>query len=228
MENRAALSQLTSQMGKLLRDRFGKGPESIFVSSNEVCVTMHFRQFVSVVEKIMLQQNKDEAVREMRQLVMDLLLPDFKALVQESLDLEIMDVYYDWNLDNHSGIMVGLVDSTKFEAHQEKYRGKPYIHESVRRISEEAEKLPDKLYSFWTNPRTLIVFRSGILIKLEKELLRAGYEPALRVAKRSLEKSMLLTEVDMNRAVGRTPDGLYLDWKFDKDQSIIVYTFPNE
>ncbi|OXM17492.1 hypothetical protein CGZ75_05640 [Paenibacillus herberti] len=228
MENHKALSQLTSKMGKLLRDRFGKGPESIYVSANEVCVSMHFRQFVSVVEKIMLQQNKDEAVRDMRQLVMDLLVPEFKHLISDTLGLQLQHIYYDWNLDNHSGIMIGLVDSSLFDRYQESYRGKNYIHRQVEKISAEAEKMPDGMHSFWTNARTLVIVRSGILIKLEKELLRAGYEPALRVAKRALEKSLLLTEVDMTQAMDRTPDGLYLDWKFDQDQSIIVYTFPTE
>ncbi|PLT46011.1 hypothetical protein B8V81_4442 [Paenibacillus pasadenensis] len=228
MENRMAMTQLTSQMGKLLRDRFGKGPESIYVSANEVCVSMHFRQFVSVVEKIMLQQNKDEAVRDTRQLVMDLIVPEFKALILRTLGLELQHIYYDWNLDNHSGIMIGLVDSSLFDRYQESYRGKEYIHRQVERISAEAEKMPDAMHSFWTNARTLVIVRSGILIKLEKELLRAGYEPALRVAKRALEKSLLVTEVDMIEALGRTSDGIYLDWKFDQDQSIIVFTFPSE
>ncbi len=38
-----------------------------------------------------------------------------------------------------------------------------------------AEKAPDRVESFMLSPRTLVVFRKGILVSVEKELIEPGF-----------------------------------------------------
>ncbi|EPD92706.1 hypothetical protein HMPREF1207_00477 [Paenibacillus sp. HGH0039] len=225
LEKKTALSQLSSQTGKMLRERFGKGPESIFISYNEYGITLHFRNFVSAVEMILLDKQKGEAVRETRQMVMDVLLPDLKEFITQTVGIAIEEIYYDWDLEDHSGIMIGLTNKSLDADIQEKYAGYEKVHQQVSDVTAHVQKIPDRIYSFWTNPRTLIIVREGLLIMLEKELINTGYENALRVAKTSLEKKLLLHDVDMEQAIGRTVTGLYLDWDFERDRSVLVYTF---
>ncbi|WP_068775177.1 Na-translocating system protein MpsC family protein [Paenibacillus sp. FJAT-26967] len=224
MDKKTALSHLSSQTGKMLRERFGKGPESIFISYNEYGITLHFRNFVSAVETILLDKQKDEAVRETRQMVMDVLLPELKESIQQTIGLSIQEMYYDWDLENHSGIMIGLTNESHSGV-QECYTGYEKVHDQISQITADVQRFPDHVFSFWTNPRTLVIVREGILIKLEKELLKTGYENALRVAKRSLEKLHLVEDTDLVEALGKKVNGLYLDWSFDKDKSVAVYTF---
>ncbi|MFD1903906.1 Na-translocating system protein MpsC family protein [Paenibacillus rhizoplanae] len=44
-------SQLSSFTGRLLRERFGKGPESIHASIGEQCIALHIRNFIGPVER---------------------------------------------------------------------------------------------------------------------------------------------------------------------------------
>ncbi|MBW7453945.1 Na-translocating system protein MpsC family protein [Paenibacillus sepulcri] len=226
MEEKEISSQLSSFISKLLRDRFGKGPESIHISYDSRCITMHLRNFIGPVEKLMLHQQKEEAFRDTRKLVMDSLIPDLNEYIKDTLHQEIEEFFYDWDLEHHSGIMVGLFSGEK-NNEDDSYEGKDAIHERVGHITQICEKIPDRIHSYWTNSRTLIIIRYGLLIKIEKQLLDLGYEGTLRISKRVLEKHHFAHDVDMKQILGKTVEGLFLDWKFERDKSILVYTFKN-
>ncbi|MEI4908378.1 hypothetical protein Q8G40_30315, partial [Klebsiella pneumoniae] len=80
--------------------------------------------------------------------------------------IRLEEVYYDWGLHNASGIIVGLKADQTIEA--EDYAGREALHNEVNRITGIVQKVPRKVYSWWMNPKTLIVVREGILILIEK------------------------------------------------------------
>ncbi|MNI71655.1 hypothetical protein D3C73_1275380 [compost metagenome] len=91
-------------------------------------------------------------------------------------------------------------------------------------MSSKVQKLPNLTSSWWINPRMLIIRREGILIPLEKELLELGYENTLRTTKRKMEKRYLeMTTVAS--LLGKELSDIYVDWDFNKDTSVIAYTF---
>ncbi|GGD77131.1 Na-translocating system protein MpsC family protein [Paenibacillus nasutitermitis] len=226
MEDKEISSQLSSFMGKLLRDRFGKGPESIHISYDSRSITMHMRNFIGPVEKLLLTQQKEEAFRDTRKLVMDSLIPDLNEFIKTTIRKEVEEFYYDWDLEHHSGILVGLFYHDVSEE-DDVYEGKEAIHERVGHTTQICEKIPDRIHSYWTNSRTLVIIRYGLLIKIEKQMLDLGYEGTLRISKRVLEKHHFAHDVDMKQILGRTVEGLFLDWKFEKDKSVLVYIFKN-
>ncbi|NHN31783.1 DUF2294 domain-containing protein [Paenibacillus agricola] len=226
MENKEIISQLSSYIGKLLRERFGKGPESIHISLDSRCVTLQLHNFIGPVEKLLLEQQKVEAFRDTRVLVMESLIPELSRFIEQTIGHEIEDMYYDWDLETHSGIVVGLFKSAA--GHEEDaYANKHAIHERIRKVTKDCEKMPDDVHSFWASPKTLVIIREGLLVLIEKQLVELGYESTLRIAKRILEKLHFAKDVQIEAILDRTISGMYLDWKFDKDKSILVYTFKN-
>lgn len=73
-------NDIASHIGRLLREAFGKGPQSIYVNISRPFIVIYLRNFLSPTEKILLQQDQVESVRHTRDLVMKALIPEIKPI----------------------------------------------------------------------------------------------------------------------------------------------------
>ncbi|WP_046215974.1 Na-translocating system protein MpsC family protein [Paenibacillus wulumuqiensis] len=223
MDKKEMISRGTSYISKLLRSRFGKGPQSVYIYLSEYCIIIHLKNFMSPVEEFLLDQKEERAFLYTRELIMKSLLPELKQFFRDHLNLDVNELYYDWGMHNASGIIGGLFDSNYGEAPD--YSGKQQLHEYILDATTLVQKKAAFIDSWWVNPRTLVIFRKGITVLLEKELLDLGYENELRSAKRSLEKKILLEYADLDPILHKDLEDIYIDWNFDTDHSMFVYTF---
>lgn len=153
------------------------------------------------------------------------LIPEIKAYLLVLAGMDIQEFYYDWSLHNQSGVMVGIE-----AGHDQEpaflgceYTGKTELQHEVSTISQQVQKRPDELYSCLINDRTLLVIRVGILISIEKELIRIGHEESLRLAKRNLEKSHLHNNGHFQQFLNAKVIDLFVDWDFHLDKSVMVF-----
>ncbi len=192
MEKTSIQVELASYLGKLLRDHFGKGPSSVYVSVNKPFITMHIRDFIAPMERVLIDQGKLLKVEELRDHLMEELLPEIKATVQTMLGVNISEMYYDWSLENRSGMILSVLSESD---HQLKdYPQKEAIQQETAVISEMAEKVPAHIDSCFLNNRTLLIRRDGILVRIEKELIVNGFEEALRLSKKRSGKAIIETQ----------------------------------
>ncbi|ASA24220.1 Na-translocating system protein MpsC family protein [Paenibacillus donghaensis] len=218
-------SQLASYAGRLLRERFGKGPESIYASIGEQCITLHIRNFIGPVETFLLNKEEEQAFRYTRELMMKSLLPELSAYLSNTMAVEVGELFYDWGIHNASGMIVALI-KTEGTA-PDLYAGREEVHAQINEVSRLVQKEPVHTDSWWQNPRTLIIKREGILIPLEKELIGLGYENTLKTTKRKMEKRYLQDTTTIAPMLGKELSDIYVDWDLDKDTSVIAYTFTN-
>lgn len=218
-------NEIASHIGRLLREAFGKGPQSIFVSISRPFIIIYLRKFLSPTEKILLQQDEVYSVQHTRDLVMRSLIPEIKAYLLLLTGMNIREFYYDWGLHNHSGILVGIEseDSQQDFSPQEWYAGKEELHQEIDRISHQIQKKPDETQSYLINERTLLVVRTGILISIGKELIRLGFEESLKLAERNLEKNHLFNNNQFQKVLNCRIVDVFADWDFHWDKSVIVF-----
>ena len=220
-------ADLGSYIGKLLRDSFGRGPGSVFVSINNTTVTVYLRNFLSPTEQILMTQQQENLIQQTRDKLMETLIPEIKAYVKIYARMDINEFYYDWSLHNKTGLFVCVCSNEDEEIKNDKplgsdYNGKEEIHDEINKISIEAEKLPEKVSSTHLNERTLIVIRDGILVRIEKELIRMGLSESLRIAKRNLEKGLLHNTSRFESILNCKVSDIFVDWDFNLDKSAIV------
>ena len=225
MNHKNIITQATSYTTKLLRNRFGKGPESVSIYLCDRCIVLHLKNFLSPVEKFLLSQEEEQAFRHTRELIMKSLLPELRTFLHEKLQLEVKDMHYDWGLYNASGVVVGLLRTDREMTSD--YEGKEQLHQQIIRVTSELQKPPAWIDSWWINPRTLFIFRQGLTILLEKEFIGLGFENMLRMTKGKLEKTLLEEYVQVEQIFHKKVSDLYVDWSFDHDHSVIIYTFEN-
>lgn len=217
--------EIASHIGKLLRDAFGKGPQSIYASIHHPFIVIYLRNFVTPTKKILLEQGQISTVKHTRDLVMKSLIPKIKANLFLLTGMELLEFYYDWELHNHSGVFVGrqFEDPKLILESQVRYEGKEEVHRELENICERVQKRPDELSSYMINKRTLLVVRSGILLNISKELIRLGDEDNVREALHTLEKNDLRNNLRIQEILHTKIDDVFVDWDFQLDRSVIVF-----
>lgn len=224
-QDKSVQSELANHVGRLLRESFGKGPHSIHVSIRRPFVVFYMRGLLSPTEKILLEQDQVYSVQNTRDLLMKTLIPEIKAYTSIIAGIQFQEFYYDWGLHNFSGAFVGVEagEGSIGTIKQEGYRGKDEAHQEINNMSHLVQKTPEETYSCLLNDRTLLVVRNGILINIEKEFIRLGFEGHLKLAKRNLEKGHLHNNHRLEQILSARIDDVFVDWDLHQDRSIIVF-----
>jgi uncharacterized protein YbcI len=222
LDKKQVQMDLASYIGRTLRENFGKGPESVFVSLNETVLTVYLRNFISPMENVLLEQREEMLVQRARDILMGTLIPEIKAYIHILTGVEVKEFYYDWGLHNNSGVFVCIGSNTAEVDLNVDYRGKKEVEERVRIISIQAQKEPEEIYSFLLNDRTLVVIRKGIFVPIEKELIMLGNSETLKLAKRNLEKRLLQNNGNFGDILQSKVIDIFVDWDFQLDKSAIV------
>lgn len=214
--------ELGGYIGRLLRDSFGKGPEGTFVSIAGTFVTVYLRNFMCPMERVLMEQGQEQTVVATRDKLMQKIIPEIRTSIQLMTGVELQEIYYDWGLQNKSGMIMGI-SSEPFDSADavEDYIGQQQVHDEIRSISQQTERIPSEMYSCELNWRTVMVVRNGILVAIEKELIRLGHEVVLKFAKGNLEKRYLHHNHFESILNKRVMD-IFVDWDFVRDKSVIV------
>lgn len=228
-EARPIQSEVSGYISNLLRQHFGKGPASVHVTIKKPYITIHFRGFVSPMEKILLDQEEDRRVLETRNFMFNALKPEILDSLLKITRLEFKELYADWNLPLKSGMFIGVtsegdaIDPSGWPADTER----DIFHKQVERVNEEAARIPDKIETSWMSNRTLLLKRSGILVGIEKALIEEGFSETLKLAKRPLEQK-LLKEAPLKHTLQRNIDEIFMDWNFKQDVGYVAFILAAE
>lgn len=215
--------EIGSYISTLLRHYFGKGPTSVYVTAADCYITIHLRGFLSQTEKILLKQEETKRVLEIRNLLMKDLRPEIKLQLYKIGYFPVSEIYADWNMEDQTGlIFILLKEKTKQAALPWPAKvDKAAVYDEVMVFSEVAQKVPDSLKIHWLNSRTILMERSGIFMKIEEELIEAGYLEQLKQAKRPLEKKLLMQSA-LEELLQRKIEEIYFDWNFEEDKGYII------
>ncbi|WP_409298612.1 Na-translocating system protein MpsC family protein [Peribacillus sp. SCS-26] len=223
MSKKSPEMEISSYVGKLLRDNFGKGPESVFVTIAPPFFIIHIRNFISPMETALLKQEGENMVQNTREIVFQGLVPEIKAFIKGLINIDIEEFYFDWGMQNKSAAFIGISkDLGSSSLIKSYFPGKEVFDRKINEISHEAQKYPESMNSYLINDRVLFVIREGILVTIEKELVRQGYGKILKTTKRILEKKFL-HNFDFESLLHTSISDIFVDWDFSIDRSVIVF-----
>ncbi|MDQ0429304.1 uncharacterized protein YbcI [Planomicrobium stackebrandtii] len=202
----------------LLRTHFGKGPASVIVDVHKPFVLIHLREFLAPTEKVLMAQNEAIQVQKIRDLLMAELNDEIKLGLLKSAELDIKEVYADWNLKNKTGLLILALNEEGDEQISEWPVGinKSAFCQEVADVSKKAQKEPEKTEVFWLNAETVLIRRTGIFVEIEKELIKNNFTEVLKLAKRPLE-SKLINSSSFERILKRDIIEAFTDWDFKED-----------
>ncbi|MED2010534.1 Na-translocating system protein MpsC family protein, partial [Brevibacillus borstelensis] len=225
MESVVQQTEISSYIGKILRDNFGKGPESIFVSIGHTFITVYIKNFLSPIEQVLLEQGQETTVNSIRDSLMQKLLPEIKTYINKITEREITEFYYDWNFHRKSGLFLGIA-STPFSynpSFSELYEGKEALHREIYLHHEQVQRKPENLVSYQLHARLILLIQQGVFVQIEKELIRLGHEDIVLLAKKNVEKQFLGKNSHIESVLNRRVIELFVASNARMDKSIIVF-----
>ncbi len=220
---------IASYTGKLLRDFFGKGPESVFVSLGGNVMAIYLRNFITPTERVLLEQGHEAIIHDMRDRLMETMVPEIADYVENLTESRLEEIYYDWNVKERTMMLLGLFGQPLpgVPPLESSYSGQMELERELRQISHSNERAPDTIISFELNPRILVVIRQGILLGVEKELIRHGQGELLKRIKKGMEKERLLHNSNFDFILNKRVQDCFVDWNYEQDKSAILLVTGN-
>lgn len=202
---------------------FGEKPQQITVTFRPPFLLIHLSGFLLPAERLFLSQGRENKVLETRDLLIDSLKPDLLIGLQEHSAWELQNLYADWDLANESGLLIATMD--KREDLEEFPWPESVDEETLQEIimlnSMRTQKKPDETRIYWLNDHLLLVERVGIMVEIEKQLIKNGIIEELRLAKRPLEHQIVKL-FNLEETLKSRVRELYVDWNFKEDFSYMV------
>ena len=222
-KERSIETEIGGFISTLLRKHFGKGPTSIYVAVNRPYISMHFRGFSTMMEKILLKQNEWKRVLETRNLLVDELKPIIRRQLKEIGGWEIKEIYVDWNLALETGTFLAIADELPnpdefpWPSDIEKEEFEPKLEQVCATLQRDRQQTE----TYWLNDRTLLIKWSGVLTEIENALISDGHQEILKLTKRPMERSML-ENAGFESVLDRRIQEIFLDWNYDSNMGYVI------
>lgn len=222
------LKYLSSYTSKLLRNKFGRGPESCYAVAKDKFLLFYIKGFTSPIEEILLNQGQSANVDHARNVIMQVVMEELKGIIQSTLEIEVVNSYHDWNFPNNTGIII-VENNTPigFSEQLVNLKMKKEIEAEVAKVSEKVQKVPNIINTYEISSKIFIVERIGILIEIEKALIQRGYSEELKITKDELEKSYFHHNTVLRAAFNGEIEDIFIDWDFKHDKSIMCFIISN-
>ncbi|MCH1624257.1 Na-translocating system protein MpsC family protein [Ferdinandcohnia quinoae] len=218
------IKYISSYTSKLLRNKFGRGPESCFAITADHFLVLNIRGFISPMEEVLLRERQDIQVDYARNIVINSILDELRGVIQVTLDTEVASFLHDWNFPNNTGVIIVILESSLIEMEKDQQNiDFSSLEAEVSRISYLVEKTPEEIYSYQISPKIFIVKRVGILVPIEKALIERGFRQELHVTKDSLEKGFLHKHGRFDQIFKQQVKDIFVDWDMKEDYSLICF-----
>jgi uncharacterized protein YbcI len=217
------LNHISSYTSKLLRKKFGRGPELCSGTLAERYLLLHIRGFISPMEGVLLQQGKAMDVDNARSVIISNVLEELKGVVQISLEVDVIEYYHDWNFPNNTGVIILVFEKEVEKKCITQMNNIQEFKKEIIRISALVQKVPDDIEVTPLSETILLVKREGILIQIEKALISKGYKNELLITKDELEKEYFHRYSKFNEILTRVVRDIFIDWDLEKDKSLMAF-----
>lgn len=215
------INHISSYTSKLIRQKFGRGPESCKATICKNHMVFYIRGFISPMEEVLLLKGKSAHVEYARTVIIGHVLEELKGAVQVSFDVDVEEYYHDWNFNNNSGVIILVLENELDVPIPQVSIDLQLLESNIARISESVQKAPEEIIIYPISDNILLVQRIGILIPIEKALIQKGYTDELRITKDDLEKSHFHRDVHLKDIFHSSVVDIFIDWDFKEDKSMM-------
>ncbi|NGZ73954.1 Na-translocating system protein MpsC family protein [Saccharibacillus alkalitolerans] len=209
----------------LFAEHFGISPARVHVTLDDSCVIICAERFLQPVVESLIHEESHGALQSTRELMVGYLLPELCRYVRDDCQIPVEAHAYDWNDDDLSCMIFMMLSEPAFLRENLSYPGQNKIHRHVASLTYDVQRFPEKIYSFWLEQRLLVIIRDGTMIEVEHALIEDGHCEVLRRSKRRVEKAKFCEEPPLGGTAARDLKGVYLDWFFPRDRSVLLYVF---
>lgn len=224
--NQENIPLLTSVLSKLMKQRFGKGPENCFISLRSGRLSVYVRNFMTPAEEVLLGFDKINLIYQFRYTVMEKVYQEFAQEARSLMDLELDSFCSDWDYDTNTGIML-LENRKSGENASGAEEIEPHVRERlferIIQICSEVHKVPQKLSLVKLDANLFVVTCTDVMLHVENILYRRGCWDLLYERSGEIKKSFLSRKDSFRDIFGRIVESIFMAWDYPGERSYIFF-----
>ncbi|WP_022795116.1 Na-translocating system protein MpsC family protein [Marinococcus halotolerans] len=200
---------IAGKIGDIFKDNFGSGPSALQVTINGGYFFINIQNFLSPVEKELIGADKMEKVIKYRNIIMEeRVRNEIKDIVETHADIQLKEIYYDWDLLNASGMLLGIMEQKgQKEGKLEIVKDKE-VYNNLSQVNYWVTEENRNVQIYWLASHIILVKRENLLSGLEQELIQAGKDDDLSIVKRHCERK-LIKEDAVSAKLNKQIKGIY-------------------
>ncbi|PGT82268.1 MULTISPECIES: Na-translocating system protein MpsC family protein [Bacillaceae] len=215
---------LSSTLSKLLKQRFGKGPETCYVTLHSNRLVIFIKKYITPAEAVLLKNNNVSLLQKFRSAVMEEVFTEFGKEAHDCLGISFDSYYDDWNFKRNTGIMI-LENSGSKEWLETTVP--PTIRENlfngIISVSEEIYKVPSRVEIIRMNQNMYAVECREPLIQIEKVLYRKGHIELLQERSNDIKNSFIKQKEVFESIFTTVVEDIFMIWDYKNDRSYIFF-----
>lgn len=212
-------------IAEFLETYFGENDTNITATIARPFIVIYLQNFLPPSEKVLLKRQELKRIAETRDMLIDGLKEEILQELGTLSEGEAIELYADWNFENKSGLLIAIMKEEDDTARRDLVwpveNEKKALKEKVIKASAKSQKEPDHIEIYEVNKSTVLIERAGIMVDIEKELIKNKVLEELRLAKRPLEHK-IMDAINIEAVVSRSVAELFVDWNFEKDKAFMV------
>ncbi|MDF2787007.1 MAG: hypothetical protein K0S80_105 [Neobacillus sp.] len=222
--NQENLVYLSSTFSKLLKRRFGKGPEAcnVFLKGNRLYVYM--RQFITPAEEVLLNQGQFELAHNFRSTVINSVTQEFIPEITKVLGISFDLFFHDWNYDKNTGIL--LLDQAQSNHEEIIDNGfQNSLFQLVENVGLHYHKKPASLKIVKFTQNICVIESKDVLLPLEKLVYEKGNVDTLLHHARNIKDGYWKNKKQFERLFVRLIEDMFIMWDYKNNRNYLVFIF---
>ncbi|WP_256989132.1 DUF2294 domain-containing protein [Bacillus sp. EB106-08-02-XG196] len=215
---------LSSTFSKLLKRRFGKGPEAcnVILKGNRLYVYM--RNFITPAEEVLIKQDKLELAVNFRSAIINAVTEEYLPEVSKVLGISFDYFFHDWNYDRNTGIL--LLDHSQLD-HEENIDNsfERNLFSLIENVGSNYYKKPASLKIVKLTQNICAIESKEVLLPLERLVYEKGNAELLIHQAWEIKKGYWRNKVLFEGLFNRLIEDMFIMWDYKNNRNYLVFIF---
>ncbi|MEH7384473.1 Na-translocating system protein MpsC family protein [Bacillus sp. JJ1521] len=215
------LTHISSYVSKLIKSKFGKGPETCFTSISDQYIVVHIKKFMTKIESELLKKEDFATAGKIRKNIMKDLLDPIQEMLEETCGKPIIQIYQDWNFQKNTGVLLAVVNVGQ--------RGKVenslefmLLRNEISKQSEFYQYQPNEL-DFTKIGDTIYIIRcAGYILPIERILIEKGMH-ILEEREEIIRKRYDASIYRFNKIINNDIHDIFMIWNYEINESYKIF-----
>jgi len=215
------LTHISSYVSKLIKSKFGKGPETCYTSISDQYIVIHIKKFMTKIE-YELVKNKDFATADkIRKNIMEDLLDPIQETLGEICGKSITNLYHDWNFQKNSGVLLATMKAEK-PIEVENSLEFMLLRKEISKQSEFYQYQPNEQSLTKIGDTIYILRTAGYILPIERILIEKGMH-ILKERENTIRKRYDANRHRFNKIINNEIRDIFMIWDYEKDESYKIF-----
>ncbi|GIN64135.1 hypothetical protein J27TS8_41280 [Robertmurraya siralis] len=218
------LLKLSSNFSKMLKKRFGKGPESCLTVLNKGRLYIFVRNFITPAEEVLIENEEWELANHFRSAVFDSVIQEFIAKASKVLEIDFKYFFHDWNYSSNTGLVFLEhlhVDEEKVILDSQSNRFLKVVEE----IGLQLHKKPEEIRMFMNTHNMCGIEISGIQTHLETLLFKNGNSHFLQQHLTHIKQGYLKHKKQLESILNYSVDDVFVMCDYERNRYVLFLIF---